>query len=125
MSGAEARASSTAARCVVAAVLAAGAGYLAAAAQPPLSVEIAARKFDFSVTEVHARKGEPLILVVSASDFVHGFSLPDFDVRTDVVPGKPAKITLTPAKSGRYVFLCDNFCGEGHDRMSGVIVVED
>jgi cytochrome c oxidase subunit 2 len=125
MSGAEVRASSTAARCVVAAVLAAGAGYLAAAAQPPVSVDITARKFEFSVKEVHARKGEPLTVVVSASDFVHGFSMPDFNVRADVVPGKPAKITITPAKSGRYVFVCDNFCGEGHDRMSGVIVVED
>jgi heme/copper-type cytochrome/quinol oxidase subunit 2 len=24
---------------------------------------------------------------------------------------------------GRYHYLCDNFCGDGHDRMSGILIV--
>jgi cytochrome c oxidase subunit 2 len=54
---------------------------------------------------------------------VHGFSLPDFGVRRDVAPGAPVEVTITPAKSGRFHYLCDNFCGEGHDRMGGLLVV--
>ena len=32
---------------------------------------------------------------------------------------------LTVDKTGRFVFLCDNFCGDGHDRMTGFIVVSE
>ena len=32
---------------------------------------------------------------------------------------------MRPDRAGRFVFLCDNFCGEGHDRMTGFLVVEE
>ena len=38
-------------------------------------------------------------------------------------PGRPVEVTLTPGKPGRFHYLCDNFCGDGHDRMSGILVV--
>ena len=65
----------------------------------------------------------PVTLVLSSADFVHGFAMPDLDVRIDLVPGKTVELTLTPARAGRFVFLCDNFCGEEHEEMSGVLVV--
>jgi hypothetical protein len=43
----------------------------------------------------------------------------------EFVPGKVIEVTITPAEAGRYHFLCDNFCGEGHDRMSGILIVGD
>jgi cytochrome c oxidase subunit 2 len=33
------------------------------------------------------------------------------------------EVTFTPDRAGRFVFLCDNFCGEGHDRMTGFLLV--
>jgi cytochrome c oxidase subunit 2 len=88
-------------------------------------ITLAVMKFEFSKREIRARKGERVTLVLTASDFVHGFSVPDFNVRADVPPGKPVDVTFIPDRTGRFVFLCDNFCGEGHDRMSGVLVVTD
>jgi cytochrome c oxidase subunit 2 len=86
-------------------------------------VPLAATKFEFSVTEIRTRVGAPVTLVLSSADFIHGFSIPDFGVRVDLVPGKTVELTLTPDRAGRFVFLCDNFCGEGHEEMAGVLVV--
>lgn len=46
-------------------------------------------------------------------------------VRVDLIPGKFVEITLIPRKAGRFHYLCDNFCGEGHDKMSGMLIVPD
>ena len=52
-----------------------------------------------------------------------GFSVPDFNVRADIVPGQVARVRLTPDKAGTFTFLCDIFCGSGHETMSGTMVV--
>ena len=113
---------------LAAAALCGPAGYYAAAAANGVETQriaVTATKFDFSVTEIHVKKGRPVSLVLTASDFAHGFALPDFGVRADLIPGKPLEVTFTPDRAGRFVFLCDNFCGEGHDEMTGLLIVTD
>jgi len=115
-----------AARLVAVALVSGTAGYFVAQAQPAATrIELSARKFEFGQREVRVKKGQPVTLVLSGTDFVHGFSMPDFKVRTDVIPGKLTEITVTPDKAGKFHFLCDNFCGEGHDQMSGFLIVTD
>lgn len=107
------------------AALAAVAGRAVAQADAPLDqrVELVASKFQFSVTEIHARTGRPLTIVLTSTDFTHGFAIPELGVRADAVPGRVTQIRLTPSRAGRFVYLCDNFCGEGHDRMTGTLIV--
>jgi cytochrome c oxidase subunit 2 len=52
-----------------------------------------------------------------------GFNAPDFKVRADIAPGRVARVRLVPDKTGDFEFFCDNFCGEGHETMSGTIRV--
>jgi cytochrome c oxidase subunit 2 len=103
------------------------AGYYAAPAPGAAEtrITIAAMKFEFSKKEIRVRKGDAVTLVLTASDFVHGFSVPAFGARTDIVPGKAVELKFIPDRTGRFVFLCDNFCGEHHDAMSGVLIVTD
>lgn len=105
------------------------AGYLAAPLAigdpAPRRIPVVAAKFDFDTREIRVRKGEAVTLHLSSPDFVHGFSIPDLDARIDLVPGRTVELALKPQRAGRFVFLCDNFCGEGHDRMTGVLVVEE
>jgi cytochrome c oxidase subunit 2 len=107
-----------------AALLGAVGAYRATAAGPERIV-VSAAKFDFSAAEIRVRKGRPVTLVLTSADFPHGFSVPDFGARVDLVPGKAVELTFTPDRTGRFVFLCDNFCGEGHDRMTGFLVVTE
>jgi cytochrome c oxidase subunit 2 len=92
---------------------------------PARRIAITASKFAFDQAEIRVRRGEPVTLVVVSPDFVHGLSVPDFGVRADGIPGRTVELTFTPTRSGRFTFLCDNFCGEGHDKMMGVLVVSE
>jgi len=84
---------------------------------------VGAAKFAFSVAEIGARRGETLVITLTSTDFVHGFSLPDLKARIDVPPGKRVDLTLRPLPAGRFIYLGDNFCGDEHDRMTGVPTV--
>ena len=96
----------------------------AAVADEPV-IQITAKKFEYSQRKLTVKKGVPVVIEVTALDRVHGFNLPDFGVRTDVVPGKVTRIRFTPDKNGEFVFFCDVFCGDGHEEMSGVLTVKD
>ncbi|WP_229259724.1 cupredoxin domain-containing protein [Duganella aceris] len=87
-------------------------------------IRIEARKFRFAPNVIELKAGEEVVLELTAIDFVHGFSLPDFNLRVDLVMGKPVRVTLKPEREGRFGFLCDNFCGSGHEEMAGTIVVK-
>lgn len=89
------------------------------------TIAISAHRFAYSQPEIHVKKGVPLTLELTSTDRVHGFNLPDFHVRTDIVPGKVTRVRILPDKAGHFVFFCDHFCGEGHENMSGMLVVED
>ena len=92
---------------------------------PAQRVEIVATKFEFSIREIRVSKGKPVTIVLTSHDFVHGFAIPDFNIRTDGIPGKTVAITFTPDRAGKFIFLCDNFCGDGHDRMMGFLIVTE
>lgn len=88
-------------------------------------IAIQARKFAYTPNEITLKKGVPVVLAFTAIDFMHGFFIPDMKIRTDLQPGQATQVRLTPGQAGEYPFLCDNFCGSGHEEMSGKIIVTD
>ena len=98
-----------------------GAGVYAQASERV--IKVVARKFVFLPGELHLKKGEPVTLEFTAVEVVMGFNAPDFKVRVDIIPGQVARLTFTPDKSGTFTFLCDIFCGDGHESMSGTMIV--
>ncbi|CAJ0786673.1 Alternative cytochrome c oxidase subunit 2 [Ralstonia condita] len=65
----------------------------------------------------------PVVFELTGQDILMGLSIPDFNVRADVVPGQTVRLALTPDKTGTFDFLCDIFCGSGHDTMNGTLTV--
>ena len=90
---------------------------------PEQVIRISARKFVFLPGEITLKQGVPVVLEFVAADVVMGFSAPDFKVRADIIPGQVARVRLVPQQVGSFDFLCDIFCGEGHEGMSGKIHV--
>jgi cytochrome c oxidase subunit 2 len=88
-------------------------------------VRISAKRFEYSPSRIELAKGEPVVLELVSLDRVHGFNAPDFGLRADVEPGEIARVRFTPDKAGTFAFHCDVFCGEGHEDMSGEIVVHE
>lgn len=87
-------------------------------------IPVKAQKFLYTPNRIEARVGETIILAFSAQDFTHGFNLPDFNLRKDLVPGKVINVELMLDRAGEYDFLCDNFCGDGHEGMNGKLIVK-
>jgi cytochrome c oxidase subunit 2 len=87
------------------------------------TINIVAKRFSFTPNRIALKKGEPVVLEITAMDFAHGFNIPDMDMRRDLIPGKAVRMPLTPARIGQFAFLCDNFCGSGHEQMEGTIIV--
>lgn len=88
-------------------------------------IRITARIWQYDPPQIEIKKGVHTIIELISLDRLHGFNIPEFKLRADVMPGKTIRIELTPQKAGRYPFLCDIFCGDGHDEMNGVIVVTE
>ena len=96
-----------------------------AAARPgPRVVEISARRFGFTPGEITLKKGEPVTLRLSTEDVKHGFFVKGLGLDADIIPGTTAEITFTPQTTGKFLSVCDNFCGSGHGDMRMAIVVE-
>jgi len=88
-------------------------------------IKITAQRFSFTPNEIILKKGENVTLEFTSLDFVHGFNVPELNIRADLPPGITTKVKLAPNKSGTYDFICDNFCGAGHEDMGGRIIVKD
>ena len=110
-------------RAGIAGTLAAGGALAFAQGGKEKVIKITARRFTYLPNEVTLKKGVPVILEFTSADVVMGFSAPDFKVRADIVPGKPARVRLVPGKVGTFTYLCDIFCGDGHEQMNGTIRV--
>lgn len=96
---------------------------LALAKPKPRVIKLVAKKFEFVPGEIHVKQGETVTLQLTAPEVPMGFNLADFSQRVDIVPGKPATLTFTPDKAGTFTFLCDVFCGTGHEDMNGTLIV--
>ena len=86
-------------------------------------IRVKARRFKYTPEVIELKKGEPVRFELTTADITMGFNVPDFGVRADIVPGKTTYLDLTPDKAGTFTFLCDIFCGDGHESMSGTLVV--
>jgi cytochrome c oxidase subunit II len=108
------------------AVLGFSAVYGFAASQPQAKtkvISVVAKKFEYSPSEIRLKMGETVVLELISQDVVMGFNAPDFKTRADIIPGVKTRVSLTPNKVGEFTFYCDIFCGDGHENMTGTIIV--
>jgi cytochrome c oxidase subunit 2 len=93
-------------------------------AQPKArTIAVVARKFVFLPNHIEMKVGEPVVLEFTSPEVAMGFYAPELNLRAVIVPGTPARVPFTPQRAGTFSFLCDIFCGDGHESMSGTITV--
>ena len=87
-------------------------------------IKLSVKRFEFSQKIIRVKKGVPVVVEITSEDVPHGFSIPEFRARADVVmPGKTTLVRFTPDKAGEFQFLCDIFCGTKHEEVEGTLVV--
>lgn len=87
-------------------------------------IPINARQWAYSPNQIALKQHVAVILELTSSDVHHGFNVPDFGVRADIIPGMKTRVRVTPDKAGTFDFFCDYYCGSGHEGMDGKFVVE-
>ena len=100
-----------------------GARVIAQAVATPRVVPVVARKFVFIPGEIAVKRGESVVLEFTAPEVAMGFFCAELDLRALIIPGQPARVPFTPARAGRFDFICDVFCGDGHEGMQGHLLV--
>lgn len=70
------------------------------------------------------KAGQKVRVHLSSVDVLHGFSIQPIQMNFMASPGWDYVLTLTPAKAGEYMILCNEFCGADHHAMVGKIIVE-
>nr|YP_011008457.1 cytochrome c oxidase subunit 2 [Dactylogyrus tuba]WCF76301.1 cytochrome c oxidase subunit 2 [Dactylogyrus tuba] len=67
--------------------------------------------------------GVPTRLLVTGSDVIHSFSVPDLGIKVDAIPGRINQVVYTPDRVGSFVGYCSELCGVGHSYMPIVVEV--
>ena len=75
------------------------------------------------IDELHVPVGRPVKLTMISQDVIHSFSVPDFRVKADVLPGRYTTTWFEPTRPGEYRLYCNQYCGTAHARMIGRVVV--
>ncbi|MEX1033864.1 MAG: c-type cytochrome [Cellvibrionaceae bacterium] len=75
--------------------------------------------------EMHLPVDKPVKILLRSKDVLHDYSVAQFRVKMDMVPGSVTYLWLTPTVTGTYDILCEELCGIGHHIMRGRVVVED
>jgi heme/copper-type cytochrome/quinol oxidase subunit 2 len=74
---------------------------------------------------LEVNKGDLVVLKLTSSDVVHGFSLKDFGIFIEdgIRPGKVVLVSFKADKAGTFTFNCSIICGDEHKKMQGTLVV--
>ena len=75
------------------------------------------------INALHVALGRPVRLVMASEDVIHGFYVPAFRLKQDVVPGRYVTMSFTPTKVGNFRLFCSQFCGVDHAAMLGSVFV--
>src|SRR5690606_25701767 len=76
-------------------------------------------------SEMYLPVGQPVKALLRSKDVLHNYTVPQFRVKMDMVPGTVTYLWFTPTTTGSYDILCEELCGIGHHIMRGRVVVSE
>ena len=75
------------------------------------------------INALHIPTGKPIQLTMISQDVFHSFSIPDFRIKREVIPGRYSTVWFEPTQVGKYHLFCTQYCGTQHSGMVGEITV--
>ena len=77
-----------------------------------------------TANELHIPIGKPVKFLLSSTDVIHSFWVPNLHGKRDLIPGHPASTWFVARKPGTYYGQCAEFCGYQHAHMRLAITAE-
>jgi cytochrome c oxidase subunit 2 len=75
------------------------------------------------INALHVPTGRPIQLTMISQDVFHSFSIPDFRVKREVIPGRYSTVWFQATTPGTYHIFCTQYCGTNHSAMIGEVTV--
>src|SRR6202522_1346520 len=75
------------------------------------------------INALHVPMGRPVQLTMISQDVFHSFSIPDFRVKREVIPGRYTTVWFNATDPGTYHIFCTQYCGTQHSGMIGEVTV--
>lgn len=66
--------------------------------------------------------GTPVKLIMTSRDVIHGFYVPAFRIKQDVVPGHATTTWFEATAAGSYDVMCTQYCGTRHSFMRAQVI---
>jgi len=86
-------------------------------------LKLLARMWAFQPNEVVVPVGSKVTIYTTSLDVQHGFEIEGKAVNLMTIPGAVNKAEVVFNRPGEYRFVCNEFCGIGHQSMYGVVKV--
>lgn len=86
-------------------------------------VELKASQYKFAPDPIVVKKGERVRLKAKSLDVGHGISIPEFNLNLAIPAGKESVGEFTADKEGTFTSYCSVYCGSGHGKMQGKLIV--
>ena len=99
-------------------------GSRATAQGEPKIIPITAKRFEFAPHELKLKKGETVTFHLTSEDVQHGFFNRKLKIDAEIPAGQSADVTFTPQQEGKFLVICDHFCGALHGNMHMSVEVE-
>ncbi|HSK09619.1 MAG TPA: cupredoxin domain-containing protein [Vicinamibacterales bacterium] len=85
---------------------------------------VEAERFEFTPDRIEVNQGDTVRVTVQSTDVTHGFEIEEFDIDLYVhKSGRPATAEFVADRAGSFEITCSEYCGRGHSRMKGVLIV--
>jgi len=75
------------------------------------------------INALHVPTGKPIQLTMISQDVFHSFSIPDFRIKREVIPGRYSTVWFEATQVGTYHIFCTQYCGTQHSGMVGEVTV--
>jgi cytochrome c oxidase subunit 2 len=73
------------------------------------------------INALHVPIGRPVQLTMISQDVFHSFSVPDFRIKREVIPGRYSTVWFQATTPGTYHLFCTQYCGTNHSQMIGEV----
>ena len=105
--------------------------FLHAAPAGSMQVNVTARQWSWLFTYENGRKstdlvvplGKDVALNMKSVDVIHGFFIPSYRIKQDVLPTMTTHVWFKAASAGTFDILCTQYCGLQHSKMLSQVFV--
>ena len=82
-----------------------------------LTVTLVAARYGFYPPRIEVPVDTQVTFRIASADVLHGVHVPFTNMATMIVPGYISEVTTRFNREGEAQFLCNEYCGLGHDYM--------